>query len=134
MSHDTDRFRVYQIGFNRCGTSSFAYFFKKNGFKTAHWRDGTVAAAIELARVEGVPLLTHTDKFDVYTDDELGECWKAEWHEHIRAVRSHFEGRTEDLLQFDIERHGVDEITSFFSDLDLDPRHWQRRNASTKPS
>ena len=220
MSDTTDRFRVFQIGFNRCGTSSFAYFFRKNGFKTAHWRDGTVAAAIELARREGVPLLTHTDKFDVYTDmelveieaisrqrwpkkifrrlldrigdgealkpiyaykyyalfdeqypnskfilntrdverwiasrfrfskqryrhcphgahyhasdEELADCWRAEWHSHLAAVREYFADRPADLLQFDIEVDGVDKIMEFFSMLDLDPRHWQRRNASVK--
>lgn len=221
MSDTRDRFRVFQIGFNRCGTVSFAYFFRKNGFQTAHWRKGTVAAAIELARREGRPLLTYTDKFDVYTDMELveieaisrqrwprkifrrlldaigegeelrpiyaykhfalldeqypnskfilntrdrerwvrsrfrfskqryrhcphgahfhetderlAECWRADWDAHLAAVRAYFADRPQDLLQFDIERDDVDKILAFFPMLDLDARHWQRRNASVKP-
>lgn len=83
MTETADKMRIFQIGFNRCGTSSFAYFFKRNGFAASHWQNGTIAAAIERARIEGLPLLTYTDKYQVYTDMELmdlstisGKFWK----------------------------------------------------------
>jgi len=71
VTTDTGKMRIFQIGFNRCGTSSFAYFFNKNGLRASHWQNGTVAAAIETARIEGKPLLTYTGKYQVYTDMEL---------------------------------------------------------------
>ncbi len=71
MTTANDKMKIFQIGFNRCGTSSFAYFFNKNGLRASHWQNGTVAAAIETARIEGKPLLTYTGKYQVYTDMEL---------------------------------------------------------------
>ena len=58
--------RLFQIGFNRCGTKSLARFFEANGLCAAHWERGTLAASIELARREGELLLTHVDRFDVF--------------------------------------------------------------------
>ena len=217
-SRDTN-FKIFQIGFNRCGTSSFAYFFKKNGFKASHWQNGTVAASIELARREGKPLLTYVNKYQVYTDmelmdlarlsrkllnrrpisrllkvldhenelqpvyayryfklldqqypnskfilnlrnvdkwvssrlrfskqryrsclhgdhyhpteEELGQCWKDDWNDHVEDVKSYFADRPRDLMVFDIERDNVEKILEFFDMLSLDSHHWQRRNAST---
>jgi len=72
----TGRPKVFQIGFNRCGTTSILFFFRKNGYTAVHRRAGrfsragTLAAGIELARREGKPLLTFVGVFDVYTDME----------------------------------------------------------------
>lgn len=67
---DPRRPRVFQIGFNRCGTDSICTFFRRNGHRAAHWRRGRIAEAMELARLEGRPLLTWAADFDVYTDME----------------------------------------------------------------
>ena len=67
---DTSRPRIFQIGFNRCGTKSFTHFFEQNGLKAVHWRGGALAAGIEVARREGKPLLTYMDDYDVYLDME----------------------------------------------------------------
>ena len=213
------KLKIFQIGFNRCGTSSFAYFFKKNGFRASHWQNGTVAAYIELARRENKPLLTYVDRYQVYTDmelmdlsrlskkmfnrrpiarllktldherelqpvyayryfklldqqypgskfilnlrdvdkwvssrfrfnkaryrsclhgdhfhateEELARCWKDDWNEHVEAVKGHFAERPGDLLVFDIEKDNVEKIIEFFDMLNLNPDHWERRNAST---
>ncbi len=75
------RSRVFQIGFNRCGTTALARFFERTGLRTAHWERGTVAAYIELARREGRLLLDDLDRFDAFTDMEavkihrLGDGW-----------------------------------------------------------
>jgi len=67
---DANRPRIFQIGFNRCGTKSLSLFFERQGFKVAHWKGGTVAASIELARRQAKPLLHHVPQYDVYTDME----------------------------------------------------------------
>lgn len=67
---DPVRPRIFQIGFNRCGTDSICVFFRRNGYRAAHWRKGRLAEGMELARLEDRPLLTHVADFDVYTDME----------------------------------------------------------------
>ncbi len=67
---------IFQIGFNRCGTSSLAHFFEQNGYKAAHWQNGTIAVGMELARVENKPLLTYCNEFDIYTDLEKVNMWR----------------------------------------------------------
>jgi hypothetical protein len=37
--------RIFQIGFNRCGTSSLHVFFRKNGIPAVHWDQGRIALA-----------------------------------------------------------------------------------------
>ena len=32
--------KIFQIGFNKCGTQSLADFFSQNGYKSVHWGEG----------------------------------------------------------------------------------------------
>lgn len=72
----SERPRVFQIGFNRCGTTSLLYFFRNNGYAAVHRRAGrlaragTLAVGMELARREGKPLLSYAGRFDLYSDME----------------------------------------------------------------
>ena len=38
--------RIFQIGFNKCGTRSLANFLNGNGIPTAHFRRGNLARAL----------------------------------------------------------------------------------------
>jgi len=72
--------KIFQIGFNRCGTSSLYHFFRKNGLKAIHWGRGSLAAGIEAAHIDGKPLLTYIQGFDVYCDMEfMREDHAGEW-------------------------------------------------------
>lgn len=62
--------RIFQIGFNRCGTKSLCTFFRHNGYRAVHWKNGKLAEGIELARLRGEPLLRYVGRWDVYTDME----------------------------------------------------------------
>jgi len=68
--------KVFQIGFNRCGTTSLVKFMRLNGYTAVHWsagrlsRGGTLAVGMELARREGKPLLTYIRRYDLYADME----------------------------------------------------------------
>jgi len=70
MTRPSASLRIFQIGFNRCGTKSLAEYFLANGLRAAHWRKGKLAYGIELARREGRPLLDYVDGYQVYTDME----------------------------------------------------------------
>jgi hypothetical protein len=35
--------KIFQIVFNRCGTSSLYHFFKNNGLVSIHWNKGNLA-------------------------------------------------------------------------------------------
>ena len=215
----TMRTRVFQIGFNRCGTMSLARLFAASGLRAAHWRGGTLAAWIELARREGKPLLSYVDRYDLYTDmeardlgeiarrwfprrpfrrllatpdpdrglapifafryfaeldrqypgskfilntrdrerwirsrldfkanyracqhgdrahedlDDLRACWRTDWDTHHERVRTYFAERPSQLLVFDIETDPIDAVVRFMAPTLIDPRHWQRHNASTR--
>ena len=65
--------RIFQIGFNRCGTTTLIRFFQANGLKSLHWGRGSIAAGIEAAYLEGKPLLSYTDGYFVYGDMEFVE-------------------------------------------------------------
>ena len=63
--------RLFQVGFNRCGTKSLHQVFVANGHRAAHWQGGRLAAAIEVARRRSEPLLSRAGTYAVYTDMEL---------------------------------------------------------------
>ena len=75
---------------------SLAKFFRANGCRAAHWKGGRLAAALELARREGKPLLTYVDRYQVFTDMELrqiGELRRKRFPQRVfRRLLAHLEG------------------------------------------
>ena len=65
--------RIFQIGFNRCGTTTLIRFFQANNLKCLHWGRGSIAAGIEAARLGGKPLLSYVDGYFAYGDMEFVE-------------------------------------------------------------
>jgi hypothetical protein len=51
--------RIFQIGFNKCGTTTLARFFKQNGLPVIHWGRGDIARRIERAREAGEDPLSY---------------------------------------------------------------------------
>jgi hypothetical protein len=62
--------RIYQIGFNRSGTSSLTEFFKKNGFASIHFNKGDLARDIIKNHEKGLPLFKGYENYQVFTDME----------------------------------------------------------------
>ena len=60
--------RIFLIGFNKCGTTSFHDYFTANGIASVHWRANTLALALHRNRAEGRPLLEGIDRWTAYTD------------------------------------------------------------------
>lgn len=63
--------KVFQIGFSKCGTSTLADFFMRNGVPTVHHDFGHLAASIFRNAQAGVPLLApQYAQYAVFTDME----------------------------------------------------------------
>lgn len=63
--------RVFFIGFNKCGTTSFHRLFQKSGLKSAHWEipNKRFLAPFMLANWQfGRPVMFGLDEFSVFSD------------------------------------------------------------------
>ena len=60
--------RIFLIGFNKCGTTSFHDYFKANGITSVHWRANTLAMALHRNQLAGQPLLSGIEDWTAYTD------------------------------------------------------------------
>ena len=52
-----NKFRIFQIGFNKCGTRSLNHLFKKNGIKTIHYGGGKIAETMFKHYKKNEPLI-----------------------------------------------------------------------------
>ncbi|WP_134678477.1 sulfotransferase [Paracoccus ravus] len=79
--------KVFVIGFNKCGTSSLGYMFRKSGMRVADNTYKIGSASRNIAKkmqgnVEnGRPVLDGIDMFDAYSDMELSR-----FHIHIEGI------------------------------------------------
>ncbi|MEL7026103.1 MAG: sulfotransferase [Pseudomonadota bacterium] len=49
--------KIFQVGFNKCGTRSLTEFFRRSGYRAAHWKGGKLADDIMSSKAAGrVPL------------------------------------------------------------------------------
>jgi Sulfotransferase domain len=62
--------KVFQIGFNKCGTRTIHQFFRAQGFRGVHWDEGHLAQALFRNLSNGYDLLRGYEEFDVFTDME----------------------------------------------------------------
>lgn len=64
--------KVFQIGFNKCGTTTIANFFRKNGVPTIHHDDGILPYTIHDNYVNGLPLIPpFYQRIHIFTDMDL---------------------------------------------------------------
>jgi len=62
--------KFFQIGFNKCGTTSIARFFKRNGFRCANWECGKLARRLRQNLQENRFILSGYEHYHAYTDME----------------------------------------------------------------
>lgn len=62
--------RIYQIGFNRCGTVSLHNYFLGNGVKSLHWQRGKLSEQIFRNHREQKPLFEGFETYTAFTDME----------------------------------------------------------------
>ena len=64
--------KVFQIGFSKCGTSTIAYFFNRNGVPAVHHDYGRLPSSIYENYVNGRPLISQQyQQALVFTDMEM---------------------------------------------------------------
>nr|WP_193747407.1 sulfotransferase [Ruegeria sp. ANG-S4] len=80
--------KIFQIGFNKCGTRTFHSFMERNGIPSTHFRRGTLATTMKANIESGFAPLNGIDRWIGYTD-------------------VHYVGK----------RHGVIEGATFFREL-----------------
>jgi hypothetical protein len=62
--------KVFQIGFNKCGTRTLFHYFRTHGFRAVHWHKGKLARTIFDNMSNGRDLLRGYEDFDIFTDME----------------------------------------------------------------
>lgn len=62
--------KIFQIGFNKCGTTSIHELFIQSGLNSVHWGGGNVAKTIQYNIDNNIMPLTGVDEYDCYTDIE----------------------------------------------------------------
>jgi cytidyltransferase-like protein len=62
--------KIFQIGFNKCGTTSLHEFLIKNGLYSIHWDDGNLARKIIENFNRKRPLLSGYEEYDAFLDME----------------------------------------------------------------
>lgn len=71
--------KIFQIGFNKCGTNTIHSYLQANGLKSVHWDHGRLAERIFRNFANGDDLLRGYEAFDAFTDmeflDESGRCY-----------------------------------------------------------
>jgi hypothetical protein len=60
--------RIFQIGFNRCGTQALSTFFRLNGIACSHWGGGAVALKFDEDRQAQRQPFTESRRVVAYTD------------------------------------------------------------------
>ncbi|MCJ8331460.1 MAG: methyltransferase domain-containing protein [Lentisphaeria bacterium] len=60
--------RIFQIGFNRCGTTSLHRFFEINNIKSIHWDDGKLARKIYENYSQSHSLIKGYEEYQSFTD------------------------------------------------------------------
>lgn len=62
--------KIFQIGFNRCGTKTIHDYLCANGLKGVHWDKGRLAKLMFANRAAERELIRGYDDFEVFTDME----------------------------------------------------------------
>ncbi len=83
--------RIFQIGFNKCGTRTFFDFFQKNGIKSVHYKRGELARKINENVTYRRPPLEGIDKWIGYTDmQEVKKSGVIEAIGHYRSLAAYY--------------------------------------------
>lgn len=65
-----ERPKIFQIGFNRCGTRCFYNFFKNNGIPSIHWDNGLLSLTMKKNFEQNEPLLKGYENYRFFSDME----------------------------------------------------------------
>lgn len=95
--------KIFQIGFNRCGTTSIHQFFLDNGLKSIHWDRGNLARRIKMNSLAKLPLLKGYEEYECFTDMESPITGDFAYIEHYKELDRQYPGSKFILNLRDIE-------------------------------
>ena len=83
-----DHPKIFLIGFNKCGTTSFHDYFKANNISSIHWRANTLAMTLKNNLAENKRLLEGVDMWTAYTDIICipGSPWGKSTSDHCELI------------------------------------------------
>lgn len=133
--------KIFQIGFNKCGTGSLHKFLLKNNINSVHFKRGEIARTIFKNYNSGEPLLTGLDDYQAFTDMEwvTHECelsvgtdlYKELYQEYPDAVFILNTRNIDKWLKSRISHNGGSYLSRYRSILDLPKdniiEHWRER-------
>ena len=86
-----DMTRIFQIGFNKCGTRSIKVFFKGHGLETAQWKQGDLAKSIKADLAAGATPLQDWPDVNVFLDMEfVHPVHMIEGYKYFRELQAHY--------------------------------------------
>jgi Sulfotransferase domain len=62
--------KIFQIGFNKCGTTTIHHYLRANGVRSVHWDKGKLARRMFANLANGHRLLDGYTEYDAFTDME----------------------------------------------------------------
>ena len=62
--------KIFQIGFNKCGTRTLSHYFRQNGIKSIHYERGRLAKRIWSNHKHGKKLLSGYERYQFFGDME----------------------------------------------------------------
>ena len=65
--------KVFQVGFNKCGTTSLHHLFSASGYRSVHWHKGDLGRQIYINITTGQPVLSGISHLDCFFDMEASE-------------------------------------------------------------
>ena len=78
--------KIFQIGFNKCGTTSIHDLFLDSGLRSVHWDKGIVAQKIVYNMAHNKKMLDGIDQYDCYTDIEHMQSLSFPLIEHYESL------------------------------------------------
>lgn len=86
-------FRVFQIGFNRCGTKYLSQLFKLNGYTAKHWDRGAIAEDILVSKILNRKPLTRWSGTTFFGDMECVHLFRGpfiEGYKEYEFLHEHY--------------------------------------------
>ena len=78
--------KIFQIGFQRCGTTAITRFFQRNGVAAIHYDGGRLGRRMARNLADGLPLISGYERYTVFTNMEYSE--RDHWFEGFRYWRA----------------------------------------------
>jgi hypothetical protein len=79
--------KIFQIGFNRCGTLCLYNFFKDNKIPSIHWDNGNLSLTMKKNHEQNKPLLNGLEKYVFFSDMEHFDADIGVFYSHVHFYK-----------------------------------------------